>query len=67
MRLPFDPVGDDSEPQLAFPGGLDVESLDWAAVHRSAYLIHQRISYRYEGPVRRLRQRLVVQPPGSAR
>ena len=26
------------------------------------YRIHQRITYRYEGPVRSLRQRLVVQP-----
>jgi transglutaminase-like putative cysteine protease len=62
MRLPFDPECDDFEEQLALPSSVDAESVDWTAVRRSAYLIHQRISYRYEGPVRQLRQRLVVQP-----
>lgn len=36
--------------------------VDWSRVRRSRYIVHQRISYRYEGPVRSLRQRLVVQP-----
>ncbi len=35
---------------------------DWSQVQRSRYVIQQRISYRYEGPVRSLRQRLIVQP-----
>jgi transglutaminase-like putative cysteine protease len=36
--------------------------LDWNRVQRTRYRIHQRITYRYEGPVRSLQQRLVVQP-----
>src|ERR1700691_6190508 len=36
--------------------------LDWNQVQRTRYRIQQRITYRYEGPVRGLEQRLVVQP-----
>ncbi len=36
--------------------------LDWNRVERTRYRIQQRITYRYEGPVRSLEQRLVVQP-----
>jgi transglutaminase-like putative cysteine protease len=36
--------------------------LDWNRIQRTRYRIHQRITYRYEGPVRSLEQRLVVQP-----
>jgi len=36
--------------------------VDWETVHRTRYRIQQRITYRYEGPVRSLQQRLVVQP-----
>jgi transglutaminase-like putative cysteine protease len=42
--------------------GFDTSAVDWTRVRRSAYVIEQTITYRYEGPVRRLRQRLVVQP-----
>jgi len=31
-------------------------------VQRTRYRIHQRLTYRYDGPVRSLKQRLVVQP-----
>jgi len=62
VKLPIDPGSDDPEQQLALPSSFDTDRVDWATVRRSAYLIHQRISYRYEGPVRQLRQRLVVQP-----
>ncbi|GAC1337275.1 MAG: transglutaminase family protein [Candidatus Dormibacteria bacterium] len=41
---------------------VDPASVDWERVQRSRYVIHQRISYRYDGPVRSLHQRLVVQP-----
>ncbi|MBJ7609049.1 MAG: transglutaminase family protein [Candidatus Dormibacteraeota bacterium] len=41
---------------------LDTTGVDWSRVRRSAYAIHQTITYEYEGPVRRLRQRLMVQP-----
>jgi len=40
----------------------DPLQVDWNRVHRTRYRIHQRITYRYEGPVRSLEQRLVVQP-----
>lgn len=62
MRLPFDDdLSRDVEPgeDLA---GIDAAAVDWSQVRCSAYAIHQRITYLYEGPVRRLRQRLVVQP-----
>jgi transglutaminase-like putative cysteine protease len=61
VRLPFsdDPGALDPSYDTA---GVDISLLDWTQVRRSAYIIHQRISYRYDGPVRLLRQRLVVQP-----
>lgn len=40
----------------------DPLQVDWSGVQVTRYRIHQRITYRYEGPVRSLRQRLVVQP-----
>lgn len=42
---------------------VDHATMDWERVRSTAYLVHQRITYVYEGPVTRLRQRLVVQPP----
>src|ERR1700722_14302607 len=36
--------------------------LDWKRVQRTRYRIQQRITYRYDGPVRSLQQRLVIQP-----
>jgi transglutaminase-like putative cysteine protease len=60
MRLPLefddDPVTPD---RLAV---LDTSGVDWSLVRHSAYVIHQHITYAYDGPVRRLRQRLMVQP-----
>jgi transglutaminase-like putative cysteine protease len=43
-------------------GDVDASGIDWSRVRRGAFVIHQRITYRYDGPVRRLRQRLVVLP-----
>lgn len=40
----------------------DPLQVDWTRVERTRYKIHQRITYRYDGPVRSLQQRLVVQP-----
>lgn len=61
MRLPlgdgFDAGADRDDLE-----GVDTSAVDWTRVRRGAYAIHQRITYRYEGPVRLLRQRLVVQP-----
>ena len=61
MRLP---LGDelDGGGELVDNAGFDTSSVDWARVRRSAYVIEQSITYQYEGPVRLLRQRLVVQP-----
>ncbi len=42
--------------------GVDTSAVDWSRVRRGAYVIQQSITYQYEGPVHRLRQRLVVQP-----
>jgi transglutaminase-like putative cysteine protease len=42
--------------------GVDTAGLDWGEVRSTAYVIQQRITYQYEGPVRQLRQRLMVQP-----
>jgi transglutaminase-like putative cysteine protease len=42
--------------------GVDTAGLDWGQVRSTAYVIQQRITYQYEGPVRQLRQRLMVQP-----
>lgn len=57
VRLPFD-----DECGAANLTSVDTSEVDWTRVRRSEYVIHQRITYRYEGPVRRLRQRLIVQP-----
>lgn len=60
MRLP---LGDELDiADAAQLAGIDARGVDWSQVRRSAYLIHQRITYCYDGPVRRLRQRLLVQP-----
>jgi transglutaminase-like putative cysteine protease len=42
---------------------LDHRSLDWASVRRVRYFCYQRFLYAYPGPIRALRQRLVVVPP----
>jgi transglutaminase-like putative cysteine protease len=61
VRLPLGDEAGASE-ESAEAAGVDTAAVDWTRVRRSAYVIHQRITYRYEGPVRRLRQRLLVQP-----
>jgi transglutaminase-like putative cysteine protease len=62
VRLPLDGGGGPSPPPDGCDLGVDTSEVDWAQVRCTAYAIHQRITYRYEGPVRRLRQRLLVQP-----
>ncbi len=61
MKLP---LGDefDSLDDPVDMAGVDTSAVDWARVRRSAYVIQQRITYQYDGPIHRLRQRLVVQP-----
>ena len=48
---------------MELPALLDHRSIDWSAVSRTSYAVHQRLRYRYPGPVRDLRQCLVVVPP----
>jgi transglutaminase-like putative cysteine protease len=59
--LPFGDGLDWDEEYLHRPG-VEPGEVDWSRVRTTAYVIHQRITYAYEGPVRRLCQRLVVQP-----
>lgn len=42
---------------------VDPRSVEWTRVSRSAYVIQQEMTYRYEGPIQDLRHRLVVIPP----
>jgi transglutaminase-like putative cysteine protease len=42
---------------------VDPRTVEWPRVSRSAYLIEQELTYRYEGPIDDLRHRLVVVPP----
>lgn len=53
---------DSSMPQSVREWSSDPLQVDWSRVQRTQYRIHQRITYRYDGPVRSLQQRLVVQP-----
>ena len=47
------------EPALTF---LDHRAVRWGEVRRARYLVYQRFHYRYPGPIRDLRHRLVVVP-----
>jgi transglutaminase-like putative cysteine protease len=42
---------------------LDHAAVDWSRVKRARYFCYQRFYYVYPGPVRSLRQRLIVIPP----
>jgi len=42
---------------------LDPQGVDWSRVRRTAYLVHQSYRYEYPGPIRDLRQRLIIVPP----
>ena len=64
MRLPLGPAFVTlDETSVGALELVDHSAMDWERVRSTAYLVHQRITYVYEGPVTRLRQRLVVQPP----
>ena len=55
----------DIETQIATLNLLDIQGIDWERVHRTAYLIHQHFRYDYPGPVRDLKQRLLIVPPDT--
>jgi transglutaminase-like putative cysteine protease len=42
---------------------IDHTAVEWPSVRRSTYLIRQWACYEYDGPIRGLRQRLMVRPP----
>ncbi len=46
-------------------GSVDHDEIDWPNVLRTTYLVHQRASYAYPGPIRDLRQRLMLVPPDA--
>jgi transglutaminase-like putative cysteine protease len=41
---------------------IDDAAVDWRNVQRAQYLLYQRFQYKYPGPIRNLKQRLVVVP-----
>jgi transglutaminase-like putative cysteine protease len=53
----------DIETQIAALDLLDIQGIEWERVQRTAYLIHQHFRYDYPGPVRDLKQRLLIVPP----
>ena len=53
----------DGETAIATLGSLDHRAVNWEDVRTTAYLIHQHFRYEYTGPIRDLRQRLVIIPP----
>ncbi len=58
-----DPV--DTETQIAALDLLDHHGIDWKLVQRTVYLIHQHFRYDYPGPVRELKQHLLIVPPDT--
>ena len=62
MKLPLGAEHDLIEDIHDRIADVDAAAVDWTRVRRTAFVIHQRITYQYDGPVRRLHQRLLVQP-----
>ncbi len=56
-----EPVNIDT--QIASLNLLDHRGIDWKRVQRTGYLIHQHFRYDYPGPVRDLKQHLLIVPP----
>jgi transglutaminase-like putative cysteine protease len=55
-----------SFPQTQLPTlarSMDHTEVKWSDVQSTAFLIHQQFHYEYDGPIRDLRQRLVIIPP----
>jgi transglutaminase-like putative cysteine protease len=48
---------------IASGQSIDHTVVEWPSVRRSTYLIRQWARYEYDGPIRGLRQRLMVRPP----
>jgi transglutaminase-like putative cysteine protease len=41
------------------------QEMDWPRVKHSVYLVHQRLTYTYPGPIQQLQQRLMIVPPAQ--
>ena len=54
---------DELETRIAALGTVDHRRVAWESVRWTAYLIHQHLRYEYPGPIRDLRQRLIILPP----
>ncbi|HEX5690641.1 MAG TPA: transglutaminase family protein, partial [Roseiflexaceae bacterium] len=52
-----------SEPALDAMPLIDHRGVSWCNVRETHYWLHKRFHYAYPGPIRELRQRLVVVPP----
>ena len=52
-------------PILELPAFVELPRIDWERVKRTRYYCFQRFHYSYPGPVRNLRQKLLVAPPDS--
>lgn len=52
-----------AEPALDTVELIDHRTVTWNHVRHSSYWLHKRFQYTYPGPIRELRQRLVVVPP----
>jgi len=55
----------DIDTQIASLQLLDHRGIDWQKVQRTVYLIHQHFRYDYPGPVRDLKQHLLIMPPDA--
>lgn len=51
------------EPALDAVQFIDHRSITWSNIRQTDYWLHKRFQYTYPGPVRELRQRLLVVPP----
>src|SRR5215208_7108294 len=51
------------EPALDAVQFIDHRSISWSNIRQTDYWLHKRFQYTYPGPVRELRQRLLVVPP----
>ena len=55
----------DIDTQITSLNLLDYRGIDWQRVQRTDYLIHQHFRYEYPGPVRDLKQHLLIVPPDT--
>jgi transglutaminase-like putative cysteine protease len=59
----MNPASPAHDPALHAVQFIDHHSVRWSSVCRTCYVLHKRFHYSYPGPIRNLRQRLIVVPP----